>query len=421
MDQILKIKDTFVDYFSPSKRRRTIAGPTTPTKGNAITFLPSSAPVRRTTQVTSTTRVVSSKRLSLPSTKQFPAGSRKRAREEEIEDDPVYGTPPRTFERDEDYEAEAEDFTEVLDEDSKSDEPESDLTSEIQIKEEEEDDGVFDGGSEISADDKVRLYLARQKKLESIRGQLDETIARGNWTEEERSLLQKLAARSFEPLFPLDWHIDFLTWPEILFAREMDRPFINNNCSSNSRAVKALRSLVGLSSRVKDKQMAKLPEERVMALEVKRYIKWAEEDGGYHKLRFIPNLVVVTSKPTQSQESMSKDIVSQLTFLGNKYRDSLRLPDPYIDEFGELQEFSSQPPIIYGILIARSITLLWTLDSSKRDACPKFISKFDFSEEGMEAWNAIALAIFIVMARNYIMAIKDKLEPDIDTDSDPDL
>lgn len=190
----------------------------------------------------------------------------------------------------------------------------------------------------------------------------------------------------------------------------------------NFIGVKALQSLVNLAGRVRDKKMANRPEERLMFIEINRYIKWSQDDGGYSKLRFIPNIVVVAGRPDQSSDSLSKNLTTQMQFLADAYRRSLALPPARVNELGEEEMFYARtPPVIYGIVIAHSHSIFWTLDSSKIDAKPKFIWHFDISEKYMDVWNAIAVAIFVVMARNYMMSIKHELEDDNEESSDPDL
>lgn len=176
-----------------------------------------------------------------------------------------------------------------------------------------------------------------------------------------------------------------------------------------------------LAGRVRDKKSVNLPVERTMELEIKRYVRWTEEDGGYSNLRFIPNTVIVTKKPAQTFEESSKDLISQMAFLAERYRTMLALPASKTSKLGGTALYSRQPPIIYGITIVTSKVFFWTMDSAKVGARPRFIQHFEFAEEGMDVWNAIAVAIFLVMARNYMISIKDDLEPDFDESDDPDL
>lgn len=187
-------------------------------------------------------------------------------------------------------------------------------------------------------------------------------------------------------------------------------------------AAKYLQSLVDVASRVRDKREVGSPgEERTLSIAIRQYIKWSESDGGYHNRRFLPVLVVVTARPKQQISSISKEITDQLRFLAKKHRDALALPGPeHVNELGEVKLYSRRPPILYGIIIAQSITIFVTLDSSNPDGKVRTISHFDFKKPRMEVWNALAVAMIVIMARNYMMSIKDELEVDDDPVSDPD-
>lgn len=77
------------------------------------------------------------------------------------------------------------------------------------------------------------------------------------------------------------------------------------------------------------------------------------------------------------------------------------------------------PPLLYGIIVAHALTMIFTLDSADPDAIVKHLSHSQFTEKKMDVWNELSVAFTVIMARNYIMSIKDELEPD-DEDPDPD-
>ncbi|RDW69626.1 hypothetical protein BP6252_08646 [Coleophoma cylindrospora] len=419
MDQLIKLGELFAGYFSPAKRRRTIGGSVaTPSREPLSTEIPATDPVRRN-------RTTATKRHSAgPSTKQFPSGSRKRARDFDDVDcildsnhvkasvESGYTASLGSFSDNSSFSASS-----LLDPDDSASQivPNNADISAITDYDEEE------GEPQLTAEEKIGLWREKERKLEPAKALLNDTIAQGIWTEDEKFLLQRLAMRSYEPLFPAEWQLDFPTFPVGLFTLDFSKTFINFNCTSSHKAVRAFQALIDLAGRVRDKKLVRLPVERVMELEIKRYARWTEEDGGYINLRFIPNTVIVTKRPAQTFQESSHDLISQMTFLAERYRAMLALPTPKIGKLGEIELYSKQPPIIYGITIVASKVFLWTMDSAKIGAKPKFIQHFEFAEEGMDVWNAIAVAIFLVMARNYIISIKDELEPDFDESDDPDL
>jgi hypothetical protein len=150
------------------------------------------------------------------------------------------------------------------------------------------------------------------------------------------------------------------------------------------------------------------------------YIKWTEQDGGYFKKRFLPVLTVVTGKPNQPTEQISKAITDQMQFLAKKHRDFLALQKLQANELGETDMYRRPPPLLYGIIVAQTIAIFVTLDSSKPEAKLRHVAHFDFKEPKVDVWNGFALAIICVVARNHLMSVKDEFEDDDEPDSDPD-
>lgn len=184
--------------------------------------------------------------------------------------------------------------------------------------------------------------------------------------------------------------------------------------------MKALQSLLSLGGRVKDKVEAGRPCERLMAKEIENYIKWSEMDGGFSNLRFIPVLTVVAARQKEAISSISKSITDQMEFLAEKHRENLILDEPQTNELGEVKIYSRKPPLLYGIIVAQTMTIFVTLDSSNPEAKIRHLAHFDFKEKGVDVWNGLAVAIIVIVARNYLMSIKDELEVDDECTSDPD-
>ncbi|KIN00280.1 hypothetical protein OIDMADRAFT_82128, partial [Oidiodendron maius Zn] len=273
---------------------------------------------------------------------------------------------------------------------------------------------------EITAEEKVKEYLDRQAELALRKEAIDEVKAQGTWHPDEVFLFERLSMRSFEELLPASWQIDFPTLPETLFTTSPEKTFINYNCGSSSRGVKALQSLLSLGDRVKDKIEAHRPSERLMSKEIESYIKWSQMDGGFNKLRFVPVLTVVAAAHREAIDSISASITEKMENLAQKHRDELILEEPRTNEVGEVEIYSRQPPLLYGIIVAQSMTIFVTLDSANSEAKIRHLAHFDFKVKDMNVWNGIALAIIAIMARNYLMSIKDELEVDDQESSDPD-
>jgi hypothetical protein len=87
---------------------------------------------------------------------------------------------------------------------------------------------------QISPEDKVAEYLARQAELALRKEAIAEVKAKGDWHPGEIFLFERLSMRSFEELFPAEWKVDFPTLSGDLFTTIRDNTFINYNCGSSA-------------------------------------------------------------------------------------------------------------------------------------------------------------------------------------------
>lgn len=175
--------------------------------------------------------------------------------------------------------------------------------------------------------------------------------------------------------------------------------------------------------RVKDNLNKEPPlrGDRWISWAVKDFVRWAETDGGYRKLLYIPVLVVINARPTQTTDSISKSIESQLKFLAQRHRENLAIvPERPSKGAGQAVTFRRSPPLLYGMMIVNSIVVCVTLESASPEAKVEHLSHFDFGDKKMAVWNGFALASIITMQKRRILSIKDDLEEDTTPDSDPD-
>lgn len=180
-----------------------------------------------------------------------------------------------------------------------------------------------------------------------------------------------------------------------------------------------MQSLLNLGIRVKDSN-DNIKQTQYIESAVKNYKKWSEGDGGYLNKRALPVLIIVTGKPNQPTERISKATTDEMQMRAKQHREHLALTDPRIDELGEVKLYRRQPPLLYGIIVAQSIAIFVTLDSANPEAKIRHITHFDFKDGKMAVWNGFALAIICVVARNYMMSIKDELEDEDEETTDVD-
>jgi hypothetical protein len=219
MNQLFKLKDTFIEYLSP-KRRRTV-GPATPSHTGGTdqqSYLPASEP--RDERAKEGLGGRTNQKYLSPSDTRFARGSRKRPREEdESANDIDYEVSPD------------ESISQVTPVQRSRDDsvigPASESDTSVDSPEE----------LEITAEEKVQEYLDRQAELALRREAIEEVKAQGGWHPDEIFLFERLSMRSFEEILPANWQIDFPTLPGTLFTMEADRTFINSTCGSSSRGM----------------------------------------------------------------------------------------------------------------------------------------------------------------------------------------
>ncbi|KAH9220205.1 hypothetical protein DL95DRAFT_43877 [Leptodontidium sp. 2 PMI_412] len=453
MDTLFRLKDTFVQFLSPAAKRRRTVGPGTPSSSKDHEYLaPSSEPRGRKAQAVAFDHLTS----KYPTTPQ-PKNPRKRAREEEDEivispgdsvsqvstvgsEESSVGSPVDSEGAEEEIEAEIEeeldeeiqaesqndiefdaedeggegDADEDADEDEDSDEV---MLEDEEFYSEEEDEVDLEAQEAAASEAKVQEYLARQKEFETIQENIQKAKADASWHPDALFLYERLALRSFEPLVPIDWQIDFPTLPEILFTENDEETFVNSNCLASYRGIKALQSLITLGVRVRDKLSVGGYPEKMVAKEIQNYIKWAERDGGYQKMRFIPVHTVVAARSSQTAGSIGAALASQMKFLGEQHMASLRISD---GDSGETEKYTRSLPLLYGLVVAQTKVILVTHDSAQPDTEAKVLSTLDLTNKDMDVWNGFAIAFMIIAARNYIMSIKNELEPDNTMTEDED-
>jgi hypothetical protein len=249
MDQLLKLKDTVFQYLSPRrsaqsstpnpKRRRTF-GPGTPSEDLAgeHAYAPFSEPRDQKAQAALCGRI--KKKYISPLVTTNP---RKRGREDEVEEEEVKGEDEEAggkekADKDDETDMHGQEIAEVSSlspEDSPS-QVRPNYDEEVEEEEADENKGDEEDGleeeEEISPQEKVEAYLARQAELVLKRDAIEEVKKQGNWHPAEIFLFERLSLRSFEELLPEDWRIDLRTLPGDIFTADKDKVLINHNCSS---------------------------------------------------------------------------------------------------------------------------------------------------------------------------------------------
>jgi hypothetical protein len=99
----------------------------------------------------------------------------------------------------------------------------------------EDEDEMEDKEEELTPQEKVELFLAKQAKLVKENEIAVAGLRKEGWNEEEIELYQRLHRRGLEPLLPAHWRQDFRTCPAQIFTYEDDETFINASSMSDFR------------------------------------------------------------------------------------------------------------------------------------------------------------------------------------------
>jgi hypothetical protein len=82
-------------------------------------------------------------------------------------------------------------------------------------------------------------------------------------------------------------------------------------------------------------------------------------------------------------------------------------------------------PTLYGITASHSVMAFVSYAPADRERDQpqlRLIAMFDFSKEGYDVWNSLAIAIFVIHCRNRMMQLSECLsEPEVLLEEDPDL
>ncbi|TQS34933.1 hypothetical protein Golomagni_04664 [Golovinomyces magnicellulatus] len=431
MDQIMRLRDVLFDYISPAAKRRRVFGPIASSSNTEDLFISSKPVSFETNTDTSVAEISYQSHLPLSQNRNKLKRTREDFEDEidsaEVDSDLSDSQSPPPIDKliywvhqnpdPEDYEVTPEsmpedDYKSIDSVTSKSDI--SDRRSQMDYK--------IDKREMMIA--KVQEYLHRQSELALRKSDVSRAKASREWHPDELFLFERLTMRGFEILLPKCWKTDFPTLPHTIFAEyENERTFVNTNFTSSSYGIKALQSLLNLGVRVRDNLLTGAPTNKLIAREIHNYIKWSERDGKYSKMRFLPVLTTVIARPKQTMNSLSAAINSQMNFLARRHRETLVIPETHDEQENSVRnkdKYVKQPPLLYGVIVAHTVIIFVTLDSANEDATVKHMQHFDFRDQGADAWIGFAIAILVIVARNYIMSIKKELEDD-ESDLDVDL
>ncbi|KAF2736100.1 hypothetical protein EJ04DRAFT_463485 [Polyplosphaeria fusca] len=292
---------------------------------------------------------------------------------------------------------------------------------------------VYDANEEtlvVDEDRYIEERKARNKERERARQSVKAKELRSQgWPEDAIFLYTKLALRGHEPLFPFNWLDDFNTMPLDMFTRNQDKAYIKP-ITDDWRAQKALDDLLGLGARARDAVLTDAPlrtPELWIRRFVLRYNAWAERDG---ELAFpFPDLSlfdIVHGGKGVSPKKLETRILQKLSHRASQWSEAFALQASANASSSRRSSLSSEPttpdvPTLYGIVTSHTVMAFVCYEPVAPKPFLRTVALFDFSQEGYDVWNALAIAIFCIHCRNRMIQLQEFLPNFVlDPDSDPD-
>lgn len=197
-----------------------------------------------------------------------------------------------------------------------------------------------------------------------------------------------------------------------------------------------LNNLFMLGNRVRDRYLVGRRAEPVMRRPLEDYINWALRDARLHNRPYtIPVYAITTHKPGRKLPYVLEKITTKLRKLSARYRQVYSVR-PSIEPGSQLHDaVSATPgsnastethaanrkfPVLTGFVITGALVVIVTLDSnptvnpSLDDSKVRYIASFDFSEDGMDVWNAFAVAITVMRIRKTMLELETRAKEEGD-------
>ncbi|KAF8537614.1 hypothetical protein BDD12DRAFT_846037 [Trichophaea hybrida] len=220
---------------------------------------------------------------------------------------------------------------------------------------------------------------------------------------QEAQLFLRIRNRGLEPLLPAHWEVDFSTMPGSLFFSEKGNQVGHIDSVSlegTFQATNALQALVMLGSTVRGSMEGKRdPEDKVMT-GLKKYIQWSVEDvkaSNYKEYSEIyPRIVLVRSNGKGAEYCESR-VRRKL----NEVASEVRQEEARLAAAAVPRADGTASSTIYGIAVSGAVVALLTLDARilGDNTTPRTMIILDFSDITLDFWNAIAVALLVIAAR----------------------
>jgi hypothetical protein len=265
----------------------------------------------------------------------------------------------------------------------------------------------------------------QMRRAQRFADQVQVDPASGFWFKSEEGLLHHLGRRGLEPLLPAAWMVDFKTFPYELFNHDPEEfPLVTHMYEKQFRAIRALRDLIEVGHNVRDQVQARSKQIKIqhtVAKALSDYINWALADAGlYATSDTTPTHYILRRAPKQPVIEAVTKLATRMHGLLTTHRqffppDTAGLPSHSSELEPQVQDDSNgqMPPVIVGFLIYGPTASIFTLNARNADAAAAeknpnrgvhLLGRFNFMDDAMDVWNALALAITACHLRMALLA-----------------
>ncbi|KAL8793664.1 MAG: hypothetical protein Q9195_003713 [Heterodermia aff. obscurata] len=229
-----------------------------------------------------------------------------------------------------------------------------------------------------------------------------------DFTDEEYFLFHKLNARGMEPLIPAGWTKDFSTLDWDLFSNDPRKTYIRSTKAPEYHALKALYNLFEIGIRARDALITGIPPEKPIRRFLNEYFAWTMHDAKLKKVPHIPVLAIVVAQPYEDINSVVNRCTDRMHSLGRQYREAWLIEDEN-DTRGlgvYIPRYKRRLPTILGIIVKHTAVAFVTYDASVPGRPVRNMGVWNLADDEQDTWHALAFAIFMICARNYLLGLQ---------------
>ena len=284
----------------------------------------------------------------------------------------------------------------------------------------------LDGPSNIEGPTMLAQTKGGDLKIQDENGNIKaaEEADFDDFTDEEYFLFHKLNARGLEPLIPAGWTKDFETLDWDMFSNDPRKTYIKHTkapeyhgksfsfrpTSTNPTllALKALYNLFEIGVRARDALITSVAPEKPIRRYLLEYFAWTMHDAKLKKVPHIPVLAIVVAHPYEHIDSVVNRCTDRMHDLGRQYREAWLVEDEE-DTRGlgvYIPRYQRRLPTILGIIVKHTAVGFVTYDASVPGKPLRNMGVWNLADDGQDVWHALAFAIFMVCARNYLLELQ---------------